>query len=161
VKLLYGVLGLALTVVTHSGVVIWLARRRDKGRPAPGWEKVWAVVGWSQPLAFGATAIAALLIGERLLIPIYLATIAAAFALALLMRDGAATTRALRVLSGLALIGVVATHAYVWWGRIADPMAWWVDAVIVAAALLIALPALKRREPRAVTAAAQQSPATA
>jgi hypothetical protein len=40
-------------------------------------------------------------------------------------------------------------------------MAWWVDAVIVAAALLIALPALKRREPRAVTAAAQQSPATA
>jgi hypothetical protein len=119
------------------------------------------VVGWSQPLAFGATAIAALLIGERLLIPIYLATIAAAFALALLMRDGAATTRALRVLSGLALIGVVATHAYVWWGRIADPMAWWVDAVIVAAALLIALPALKRREPRAVTAAAQQSPATA
>jgi uncharacterized iron-regulated membrane protein len=28
-KLIYGVLGLALTVVTHSGVTIWLARRRD------------------------------------------------------------------------------------------------------------------------------------
>ena len=89
------------------------------------------------------------------MVAIYLATIAAAFVLALVMRDGAATARALRVLSGLGLIGVVATHGYVWWGRIADPMAWWVYAAIVAAALLIALPALKRREPRAVAAAAQ------
>ncbi len=160
VKILYGVLGLALTVVTHSGVVIWLARRRDKGRPAPGWEKVWAVVGWSQPLAFGVTAVAALLIGEGQLVPIYLATIVAAFALALVMRDGTATARVLRVLSGLALIGVVATHAYVWWGRIADPMAWWVDAVLVASALIIALPALKRREPRAATVAALPAAAT-
>jgi uncharacterized iron-regulated membrane protein len=46
VKLLYGVLGLTLAIVTHSGVVIWLERRCDKGRPAPAWEKVWAVVGW-------------------------------------------------------------------------------------------------------------------
>jgi hypothetical protein len=54
----------------------------------------------------------------------------------------------------------VATHAYVWWGRIADPMAWWVDAVIVASALIIALPALKRREPRTATVAAQPAAVT-
>jgi hypothetical protein len=39
-------------------------------------------------------------------------------------------------------------------------MAWWVDATIVAAALLIALPALKRREPRAAIAAAQPAAVT-
>ena len=37
---------------------------------------------------------------------------------------------------------------------------WWVDATIVAAALLIALPALKRREPRAAIAAAQPAAVT-
>ena len=31
VKIAYGVLGLALAVITHTGVTIWLARRRDKG----------------------------------------------------------------------------------------------------------------------------------
>jgi uncharacterized iron-regulated membrane protein len=160
VKILYGVLGLALTVVTHSGVVIWLARRRDKGRPAPGWEKVWAVVGWSQPLALAVTAVAALLAGEKHLVALYLATIAASFALAFVLRDGATTARVLRVLSGFALIGVVATHAYVWWGRIADPMGWWVDAAIIAAALIIGLPALKRRVPRAAVAPAQPAAVT-
>ena len=156
----YGVLGLALTVVTHSGVVIWLARRRDKGRPAPGWEKVWAVTGWGQPLAFATTAIAALLVGEKLLVAIYLATLAAALLLSLLTRDGAGTARLLRILSGIGLVGVVATHAYVWWGRIADPMAWWVDAVILAAALAIALPGLKRRAPREASVPAQAAAAT-
>jgi uncharacterized iron-regulated membrane protein len=33
VKIIYGLLGLALTIVTHTGVTIWLARRRDKGPP--------------------------------------------------------------------------------------------------------------------------------
>lgn len=144
VKILYGVLGLALTVVTHSGVVIWLARRRDKGRPAPKWEKVWAVVGWSQPLAFATTAAAALFVAEGFLVEAYLATIAAASALAWLSSDGAATARALRILSALVIVAVVGMHAFVWWGRASDPMAWYVDAAAVLVALAIALPALKR-----------------
>ena len=39
VKIAYLLLGFALCAVTWSGVTIWLARRRDKGRPAPGWER--------------------------------------------------------------------------------------------------------------------------
>jgi uncharacterized iron-regulated membrane protein len=37
VRVVYGLLGVALCVVTSSGITIWLARRRDRGRAAPGW----------------------------------------------------------------------------------------------------------------------------
>jgi hypothetical protein len=144
VKLLYGLLGLALTIVTHSGVVIWLARRRDKGRPAPGWEKVWAAVAWSQPLAFGTTATAAFALGaDAPLVAVYLATIVIAFAFAGLAEDEIAATRALRLLAPLALVAAVATHALVWGERIADPMAWYVNVGILACAAAIALPLLR------------------
>lgn len=150
VKLLYGVLGLALTIVTHSGVVIWLARRRDKGRPAPGWETVWAAVGWGQPLAFGTTAIAALALAGEGLLAVYLATVAASFGLGWLARDGVTTSRALRLLSALAIVGAVSLHALVWEGRMADPMAWYVNLGMLACAAAIALPMLGSATARAL-----------
>lgn len=51
VRIAYGLLGLALCVVTSSGINVWLARRRDKGRAAPGWERVWMAISWGQPVA--------------------------------------------------------------------------------------------------------------
>ncbi|MFN3571914.1 MAG: PepSY domain-containing protein [Phenylobacterium sp.] len=36
IKVACGLLGAGLTAVTASGVAVWLARRRDKGRPALG-----------------------------------------------------------------------------------------------------------------------------
>jgi uncharacterized iron-regulated membrane protein len=145
IKLLYGVLGLALAIVTHSGVVIWFERRRVKGRPVPKWEKVWAVVGWSQPLAFGTTAIVALLYGANFLVGTYLATIAVAGALALFTSDGVATARALRMLSALAMLAAVGTHQHIWWGQITDPMAWYVDIALVFSAAVLAAPLLTGR----------------
>lgn len=59
VKIVYGVLGLGLTYLAAGGVLIWLARRRDKGRPAPGWERIWAAVIWGQPAAMAVTALVA------------------------------------------------------------------------------------------------------
>ncbi len=54
VRIAYGVLGAALTWITASGVTIWLARRRDRGRPAPVLERAWH--GWTRgvPLALAA-----------------------------------------------------------------------------------------------------------
>jgi uncharacterized iron-regulated membrane protein len=150
VKLLYGLLGLALTVITHSGVVIWLARRRDKGRPAPKWEKVWAAVTWSQPLGFATTACVGLLWGGAALLTVYLATVALAFAIAWLAPNGNATSQALRLLGVLALVGVVGLHALVWDGRSADPMAWYVNLAMLACAGCIALPMILKGVGRAV-----------
>ena len=143
VKLLYGILGLALTYVTHSGVAIWIARRRDKGRPVPGWERAWAAVVWSQPIAFGTTAMAALVAGEAMLLPTYLATLAGSCVLAWLARDSAGATRLLRLAAALVLLAAAALHASKWWGQAIDPMAWYVDIAIVICALVVALPALR------------------
>ncbi len=62
VRIIYGLLGLALCVLTSSGVTIWLARRRDRGRAVPQWERLWAAVAWGQPLALALAALAAIVI---------------------------------------------------------------------------------------------------
>jgi hypothetical protein len=59
-KIDYGLRGLTLTSVTSSGVTIWLARRRDKGRPAQHWQRIWIGAVWSQPVALAASALAAI-----------------------------------------------------------------------------------------------------
>lgn len=57
IKVAYGLLGLALCVVTSSGMTIWFARRRDKGRPALAWERFWTATVWGQPATFALIAI--------------------------------------------------------------------------------------------------------
>jgi hypothetical protein len=90
-------------------------------------------------LAFGTTATVALLFGESFLTATYIATIAVAGALAWLARDGATTARALRYLSAFAMLTAVGTHLHLWWGRITDPMAWYIDLTIALAAMVLAL----------------------
>ncbi len=51
VRLAYGVLGLALTWICASGTRIWLARRRDRGRPAARLEHAWSACIWGAPVA--------------------------------------------------------------------------------------------------------------
>lgn len=51
VRVAYGVLGLGLTWVSASGTSIWLARRRDRGRPAPRLERAWLAWTWGAPAA--------------------------------------------------------------------------------------------------------------
>ncbi|GLK45657.1 MULTISPECIES: PepSY-associated TM helix domain-containing protein [Novosphingobium] len=72
VRVAYGLLGLALCVVTSSGVTIWLARRRDRGRPAPQWERIWSAVCWGQPVVLMLTAILAFVYPEVPLAPAWL-----------------------------------------------------------------------------------------
>ena len=57
VRLAYAVLGLALTYVCATGISIWLARRRARGRPAPRLEWAWSAWTWGAPLALIAAAL--------------------------------------------------------------------------------------------------------
>lgn len=61
IKIVYFILGLGMTYLGVGGVNIWLACRRDKGRPAPVWERIWAATVWSQPATFAVVAAVALL----------------------------------------------------------------------------------------------------
>ena len=137
VKVIYGLLGLGLTVVTHSGVTIWLARRRDKGRPAPVWERIWPAAVWGQPLALATSAIAALQFEERTILPVYLATVLLSFVLPVCMGNPATITRTLRALTAAALAATVLMHGLVWAPKVSDTLAWFVSLSALVAAVAI------------------------
>lgn len=148
-KLIYGLLGLALTAVTASGVAIWLARRRDKGRPAPRWERIWIATVWSQPLAFAASALAALALnaaseaiplaawGAVTLLSIASAALASPARLSAVMRLATA---------GLLTVTVL-VHVVRHGGSYADPAGWWVGGALLATALVLAVSVLRGTGP--------------
>lgn len=146
VKIAYGLLGLGLTYMAMNGVTIWLARRRDKGRPAPHWERVWAATVWGQPLALAASALAVLTIPSAtpgIALAVWglqtLVVLAAAFFLPAetLSRHG-------RLLSGTVLVLLPLLHALLRMDDAADPMGWAVNATLLVSGLLI-LASLRRR----------------
>jgi len=112
VKIAYGLLGLSLCVVTSSGVTIWLARRRDKGRPAPIWERFWTATAWGQPTAFGSAAIAPFLSNGILSAgAAWTAVTAIAYAFACLLRDDRTLRFGLRAATAALLVILAVAHA--------------------------------------------------
>lgn len=149
IKLAYGLLGLALSVITFTGVTIWLARKRDKGTPVPRWEKIWMGIGWGQPFALAASAIAALYGSPAIILYAYLATATLALLVAMIAADMHAAGRVLRLACAVALVFLIVVYLTVWAARIVDPLAWALTAVLAFIAMLMAIPALKRTEARA------------
>jgi uncharacterized iron-regulated membrane protein len=139
VKLAYGVLGLALSVVTHTGVAIWLSRRRDKGRPAARWERLWPGVTWGQPLALAAAAVAALLAGEGTALVAYLAATVGALVLAAALPSSAAVARALCAVGAVVLVALVTVHGVMWARHVSDAMAWGVSGLMLVAAVALGM----------------------
>jgi uncharacterized iron-regulated membrane protein len=140
VRIAYGLLGLALCVVTSSGIHVWLARRRDRGRPAPHWERVWASILWGQPAILALTAVAGVTAPamiERGATWVWLGlTIASLIAAAVLTRVTDAEIRlVLRRVTGVLLVVTAVAHA-ARHGVSGDGVA--VDAVLVAAGITLA-----------------------
>ncbi|MGF7172256.1 putative iron-regulated membrane protein [Sphingobium xanthum] len=141
VKILYGLLGLALTYLAAGGVLIWLARRRDKRNPAPGFERLWAATIWGQPVAIGLAALTVVLAGaaasKMVLVTIW--GIATLVSLALAIRTTPdMIARALKCVAGLALILTALAHPLL--RPSGDPVAWAVDAtLLVCGGLLLRL----------------------
>ncbi|XSG83423.1 MAG: PepSY-associated TM helix domain-containing protein [Methyloligella sp. ZOD6] len=143
VKIAYGLLGLALTIVTHTGVTIWLHRRREKGNPTPFWERIWAALAWSQPFALAVAALAALTVAPSFILPSYLAFSAIGLGIGYLAPDGPACGRNLRLLSGIILLAVVAVHVATFgMQEMSDPMGWAVDGVFAGCGILMMMSAM-------------------
>lgn len=105
VKLLYLVLGLALTVVSVTGINVWLARRRGRDRL----NDLWAGFVWGTPAALGVTAIAEVLLG----IPstaLFWLTLAAAMAWAVRVQDETTSKRQLQAATAVVLVLLVAGY---------------------------------------------------
>ncbi|MFD0986488.1 PepSY-associated TM helix domain-containing protein [Methyloligella solikamskensis] len=160
VKIAYGLLGLALTIVTHTGVTIWLHRKREKGNPAPFWERVWSAVAWSQPLALAIAALVALSGATGFILASYLAATVASLGIGILSEDGRTGGRLLRLLGGLTLLAVAVMHmAKFGVGGGADPMGAIVDAFLLGSGLVLSLSGVRPLARRRVLAAGNNAPA--
>lgn len=60
VKLIYAVLGLALTVMIAAGMDIWLVKSAGKGRPRPALHRLWIVLIYGAPAAIALTFVASI-----------------------------------------------------------------------------------------------------
>ncbi len=134
VKVAYLLLGLGLTTVTSSGVAIWLARRRDKGRPAPRWERVWIALVWSQPAAYAFSALVSLCSPTPKPVAAWGLATFAACALAIAAAPAALSIALRRISAGLIAM-VAVTHVALHARQMADPVGWIVDAALLATAL--------------------------
>ncbi len=141
VRIAYGWLGLALCVVTASGITIWLARRRDKGRAAPGWERLWAAISWGQPVAIATTVLLALLLHGRMpdgtLVAVWatVTLLSAIIASALTASSAADLASAGRIATGVLLLASAGIHATQFMHGATDFAGFVVDGVIVITAI--------------------------
>jgi uncharacterized iron-regulated membrane protein len=146
IKIGYGLLGLSLCVVTSSGVNIWLARRRDKGRPAPTWERIWTATVWGQAAAFASAAILSLLSNGAVNAgTVWAAATAIVYASACLLRNDRTFRFGLRAVAAALLVILAIVHAGMFLIDMNDSAGWVVDAVLIGSATLIAAPILRRR----------------
>ena len=140
VKASYVLLGLALTFITSSGVAIWIARRKAKGKPVPGWEKAWIAAVWGQPVAYAAVAIAALMGAAGVGLSVYLVVCALAFVPAVFLGQPA-LSRMLRLVAAGMIAGTVILHAAVHGAVPGDPAALWLNLLLLLTAGVLALSA--------------------
>lgn len=108
-KFAWFVFGTASTLVTASGVSIWMARRREQGRPAPQWEKVWTALAWGGAIGCFAPALT-MPVSEALATPVLLFSILASIAGAWVAPTAPQLARILRACLGLVLLSTVAVN---------------------------------------------------
>lgn len=140
VKIAYGLLGFAMTYLAASGVTIWLARRRDKGRPAPRWERLWSACVWGQPAALVAAAVGAMLVpaaDPAAMLTIWGAVTVLTLAAALAAGSTERVARAGRLGTGGLLLLLAALHLTQRQGAGGDPVGWVVEGILVVGALLM------------------------
>jgi hypothetical protein len=126
-------------------VNIWLARRRDKGRPAPGWERAWAATVWGQPAGIAAAALAALVAGTIVPTIATWLIVSLAFLLAAIRLSAEKLSAVGSVTTGALILLAAATHLALRGGvAAADGMAWIVNVALVAGGLFLILWARRR-----------------
>jgi uncharacterized iron-regulated membrane protein len=133
IKVAYSALGLGLTYLAASGVNIWLARRRDKRNPAPGWERVWASVVWGQPAALAVASVVGIVLSPTVPVGALIVTWAGFGLLALAtsaILEAPLISRIFKLLAAASLICCALAHAVI--RPSDDPVAWAIDITLLA-----------------------------
>jgi uncharacterized iron-regulated membrane protein len=146
-KIIYTLLGSGLTLIVATGGNVWLARRRDQGRPAPRLEKLWTALIWGQPLVLALTALAALA-GIDAAVPIYWAGTFATWLAGLALPRQHMAARLFQIGCGGALLVLAVVHLAR--NGIVHPAALGVDLALIAGGAALLRLAIRRPKDKAV-----------
>lgn len=136
---LYGVFGLALSIVSVTGVNIWLARRRRRDAV----NNLWTGIVWGTPLALAMSAAIQLLVGTAATLSLW-ATLVAAMVLCQWLDQDRQARRWLQGLSSVALVLLVLLHVLFHGVFALRSAALGINLALLAAALVLGWLALRQ-----------------
>lgn len=139
-RITWVILGLALTIVSATGVNIWLSRRGRKN-----WiNDAWSGFVWGSPLALAGSALAALTLGTAPLAA-FLVLLVAALAYSLWRRTPLLASAHLQLLCAILLIALATWHSLALTHTHIDPVSHWINGALMATGLLLLLLGRKNR----------------
>ena len=106
---LYGVFGLALSVVCVSGINIWLARRKTRD----ALNNLWIGLVWGTPIAIAGSALLVVLTGLAATTTLWLVLVAC-IALSQAVNNDLRSTSLLQLLAGILLLMLVLVHTLIY-----------------------------------------------
>lgn len=132
VKILYGLLGLSLTVISVTGINIWFARRKTRDYL----NDLWIGMVWGAPAALALTAVTEILLNVPSTALFWIALLAA-IAWALRLKDPARARRDLCA-TAAALLGVLVVGYLLKFDTTRLPqVAWWINGALAATAIVM------------------------
>jgi uncharacterized iron-regulated membrane protein len=141
IKILYAILGLALTIVSVTGINIWLAKRKTRDAI----NNLWIGFVWGTPAALALSAITQVLFGIPSVLVLWGALVAA-MALTQYLNNDARGRAWLQIASAL-LIGVLIIGYSVKFGEHAfNPVAAGVNIAFLFIAILLVMMVIRRRK---------------
>lgn len=148
VRLIYVLLGAAVTGICGTGMSIWLVKRRARGRASPRLEAMWAAVVWGSPvLLIAALGQRALFGAEAPMVALFWIGLALAIGAAILAPHAEAWGRGLRVALGASMVATGLIHAALIESGIAA--LYLIDVALVAGGAALLWPmALRLMKPR-------------
>lgn len=152
-KLLFLIGGLALSIVSVTGINVWLHKRKQRD----ALNNLWPGIVWGTPLALALTALTDVVLGQASVLLFWLTLVAAAV-LAQLLNDERRSRCHLQLLTVLLLVAVVGVHLWRY-GLFPNPAATGINAGLLLSALLLGWWARVsyRRTPAPVAAADYQA----
>lgn len=136
VRLAYVLLGFAVTVVSASGITIWLLKRRQRGRPGPRLESAWSAVLWGSPAMIAVAILARWAFGpETPLVAIFWVGLALAVTASVGVADRRTISLASRATLAALLTVIGAGHALV--AGPVSPATLPIDIALIASALAV------------------------
>jgi uncharacterized iron-regulated membrane protein len=133
VKILYALLGLSLTVISVTGINIWLARRKTRDYL----NDLWTGTVWGAPAALALTAVSEVLLNLPSTVLFWIALVAA-IAWSLRRQEPAYAKRDLCAVTVGVLVLLLAGYLVKFDASRLTPAAWWINGGLLAAALTMA-----------------------